>query len=87
MRPDESTASKPDQDVAVDPVRQDAYLKGLAAGRSERAAENDALRAALRKALGAARLFNRSGMTWLEYDRLLASLECWLASDETQVPE
>jgi hypothetical protein len=32
-----------DQRIGVDLVRQDAYLKGLAAGRSERAAENEAL--------------------------------------------
>lgn len=30
---------------------------------------------ALREAIEAARLFNRSGMTWLEYDGLLARLE------------
>jgi hypothetical protein len=34
-----NSPSKSDQGVAVDPVRQDAYLKGLAAGRSERAAD------------------------------------------------
>jgi hypothetical protein len=30
---------------------------------------------ALDEAVKAARLFNRSGMTWMEYDRLLARLE------------
>jgi hypothetical protein len=30
---------------------------------------------ALREAIEAARLFNRSGMTWREYDALLARLE------------
>lgn len=30
---------------------------------------------ALDEAVKAARLFNRSGMTWLEYDRLLVRLE------------
>lgn len=38
-------------------------------------AENERLREALVDVLGAARVFNRNGMSWLEYDRLLAGYE------------
>jgi hypothetical protein len=46
-------------------------------------AEVERLREALAEAVAAARLFNRGGMTWLEYDRELVRLE-QAAFDETQ---
>lgn len=53
-------------------------MKRLAEVEQERDQAREQLRGAveaLREAVAAARLFNRGGMTWLEYDRKLVEFE------------
>jgi hypothetical protein len=64
--------------IAWGSVEADEYRRQPAAYRVEEYVRADQLAGAveaLREAIEAARLFNRSGMTWSEYDALLARLE------------